>query len=154
MGWINRFALCLAVLMVSVSAPWVGESFAQSVVQPDWAEDENPWCAHPGLSVWAASRPAQNALAQVTLDIACSRGQVVGVRVKAETRCGRMLCTWSFAEVAQANGAVIEAVFFTFSATRTMHIQLAGNAISVDTANDYNQEGRASDTVRARLVLE
>jgi hypothetical protein len=75
------------------------------------------------------------------------------VRVKAETRCGRTLCTWSFAEEAEANGPSLRAVFFTFTATRLMRLDLTGHQINVEVTNDYNQPGRASDTMLGQFTL-
>jgi hypothetical protein len=112
------------------------------------------WCLHEGRSVWEANRPAQNALARITLELACNEGAVVSVRVKTDTRCGRVLCTWSYAEEAQVDGTAIQAVFFTFTATRLMTIQLSGDQIGVIVENDYNQPGRETDTMQAMLWLD
>lgn len=111
------------------------------------------WCAHEGSTVWEANRPAQNALARVTLDIDCVDDRVRTVAVKAETRCGRSLCSWSFAERAQAEGPALRALFFTYSATRLMSLHLSGEQISVVVENDYNQPGRLSDSAQAILTL-
>lgn len=135
----------LVILALLFAAP----AFAQSeltVPAPNW-------CAHPGTSVWEARRPAQNALARITIDLTCLEEAVTSVRVKAETRCGRALCTWSFAEQAQTEGPAVRALFFTFAATRLMTLQLTGDQISVVVENDYNQPGKPSDSSQAIMRL-
>lgn len=114
---------------------------------------EPDWCQHQGESVWEAQRPAQNELARITIDLRCIDDVVSGVRVKAETRCGRALCTWNFAEEAEVDGPTLNAVFFTFTATRVMRLALTGNQVNVDVVNNYNQPGRESDTVSGQFTL-
>jgi len=112
------------------------------------------WCLHEGESHWRANRPAQNALSRITLEIICDDGVVLSLRVKADTRCGRALCTWSFAEDARIEGSSLRAIFITFTAVRVMDIQLAGDQISVAVENHYSQAERANDTMQAILWLD
>lgn len=112
------------------------------------------WCLHEGVSHWRANRPAQNALSRITLEIACNAGAVNSVRVKADTRCGRALCTWSYAEEARIEGMAVQAMFITFTATRVMTIELSGDQISLSVENHYNQAGRAKDSMQAILWLD
>ncbi len=137
----------VCLLLVLLCVPPVFAQTSLTVPAPNW-------CVHKGTSVWQARRPEQNALARITIDLACFDDVVDLVRVKAETRCGRALCTWSFSEEARAEGPALDALFFTFAATRVMTLQLSGNQINVLVENDYNQPGRASDTVQAQMWLE
>ena len=115
---------------------------------PDLASN---WCAYAGESSWTANRPAQNALARITVQLRCMDDSVSGLRVKAETRCGRALCTWSWSEEAAADGVSLRAVFMTFTAARTMRLQMEGDQMNVEVVNDYNQPGRDTDMIRATL---
>ena len=112
------------------------------------------WCTFDGKSVWRDRRADQNELGRLTVQLRCLDGVVIAVRVLAETRCGRTLCTWNWSEEASVEDTAIHAVFATFTATRLMRIQLAGDRVNVEVENDYNQAGRASDMMRASLVLE
>lgn len=141
----------VVALMVLVGVPQIGTlnlAHAQVLTVP-----EPDWCLHQGQSVWEARRPAQNALARITIDLRCIDDVVSGVRVKAETRCGRALCTWGFAEEAEVDGASLNAVFFTFTATRVMRLVVTGNQVNVEVVNNYNQPGRAGDRLSGQLML-
>lgn len=142
------FVLALMVLVgvPDMGAPNVAHAQVLTVPEPDW-------CFHQGQSVWEARRPAQNALARITIDLRCIDDVVSGVRVKAETRCGRALCTWGFAEEAEVDDASLRAVFFTFTATRVMRLVVTGNQVNVEVVNNYNQPGRESDTLTGQLML-
>lgn len=111
------------------------------------------WCIHEGESVWHDRRVELQALARITLDIECYQGEVARLRVKTETRCRPAYCSWSFAEDVFVDGGTIHALFLTFTARRSMRIELAGNWINVEVENDYHQTGRASDQMRASLPL-
>ena len=111
----------------------------------------SPWCQHEGETHWLARRPPQNALARITVHVACAQGSVQQVRIKAETRCGRVFCDWNYAERASVDGPALEAIFVTFTATRLMRAQLSGDQISVVVENSYNQPGRADDSLQAIL---
>lgn len=142
----------VVALMVLVGVPQAGTSnlaHAQVLTVP-----EPDWCLHQGQSVWEARRPAQNAMARITIDLRCIDDVVSGVRVKAETRCGRALCTWGFAEEAEVDGASLRAVFFTFTATRVMRLVVTGNQVNADVVNDYNQPGRAGDRMSGQFTLQ
>ncbi|MEQ8656886.1 MAG: hypothetical protein RIC24_06225 [Hyphomicrobiales bacterium] len=139
-------ALMIFVGALHMVAPSVTYAQVLTVPEPDW-------CLHQGESVWEARRPAQNALARITIDLRCVDDVVSGVRVKAETRCGRALCTWSFAEEAGVDGPTLNAVFFTFTATRLMRLMLTGNQVNVEVLNNYNQPGRTSDTMSGQFTL-
>lgn len=141
-------------LMAGLASAMLALSGVPAVAQGTAIDLESDWCAHAGETVWEAPRPAQNDLARVTLDLRCREGAVAAFRVKAETRCGRALCTWSWAERAQLAGPALEAVFFTFTATRTMQLHADGDRLSVEVTNDYNQPGRATDTIRTILVRD
>lgn len=144
----RRLVLALMVLVgvPHVGAPGLAHAQVLTVPEPDW-------CLHQGQSVWEARRPAQNALARITIDLRCIDDVVSGVRVKAETRCGRALCTWGFAEEAEVDGASLNAVFFTFTATRVMRLVVTGNQVNVEVVNNYNQPGRAGDRLSGQLML-
>lgn len=138
-------------VMVLVGVSYFGTTtmtHAQAITVP-----EPDWCLYQGQTIWDARRPAQNELARITVDLRCIEDVVSGVRVKAETRCGRTLCTWSFAEEAEVEGASLRAVFFTFTATRAMRLVLTGNQVNVEVVNDYNQPGRASDRMVGQFTL-
>ncbi len=115
---------------------------------------EQSWCIHEGSTIWSARNPRQHDLARLTVDVRCLDDEPTWVRVKAETRCGRALCTWSFAEEAQIEGGRLIAIFWTFTATRMMRVELTGNQISVFVENTYNQTDRESDTLRATMRLD
>jgi hypothetical protein len=112
------------------------------------------WCVHAGQSVWRDRAAPQTGLGRITLDLTCEEGVVTQLRVKAETRCGRMLCTWGFAEIARMDAGAVRAVFVTFTATRSMHLVLAGEQMNVDVLNEYHQSGREPVALRASLMLE
>ncbi|MEM6712358.1 MAG: hypothetical protein AAF590_08750 [Pseudomonadota bacterium] len=111
------------------------------------------WCAFDGESVWRERRVPINELARLSVDLTCRGGVPMSVRVKAETQCARTLCSWGFAEFAEVEGSTLQAIFITFSATRRMTAELSGQTVSITVENDYNQAGRAGDTMRARLTL-
>lgn len=111
------------------------------------------WCLHDGQSVWHDRRADRQDLARITIDIECEDNEVARLRVKSETKCHPAYCSWSFAEDVYVEGGTIRALFLTFSARRTMRIELAGNRINVEVENDYNQAGRVSETMRATLPL-
>ncbi|MFK7791684.1 MAG: hypothetical protein AB8B88_03330 [Devosiaceae bacterium] len=141
-----RYFLAVAVILSSLPS--------MALAQANLTVPAPNWCLHEGTSVWQARRPAQNDLARLTIDLRCIDDVVSGVRVKAETRCGRALCTWSFAEEATVSGPAIEAFFLTFSATRKMTVQLSGDQISLVVENDYNQPGRQTDTTQTMMWLD
>ena len=148
-----------AACLVLILAMLAGMTALPFVAQPGFAQTRitvpTPnWCAFEGQSVWRDRDARINALARLTIDLRCIQGEVVALRVLAETRCARTLCTWNFAERAEPDGEALRAVFFTFSATRVMTLQLTGQTVSATVVNDYNQAGRATDEMRARLVLE
>lgn len=136
----------IAMLLMLCGLPSAVQAQALTVPAPDW-------CLYQGQTVWDAERPAQNELARITIDLRCIDGVVSGVRVKAETRCGRVLCTWSFAEEAEVDGPSLRAVFFTFTATRTMRLEVLGNQVSAEVINDYRHEGRETDTMLGQFTL-
>ncbi|MEM1286168.1 MAG: hypothetical protein AAGH43_12335 [Pseudomonadota bacterium] len=150
MTWRLTILLAFALLAVPSQGSFVGgsQALAQSPATP------SAWCTFDGESVWRDRGADQNELGRITIELRCLDGVVTGVRVLAETRCGRTLCTWNWSEEARAEESAIAAIFATFSATRLMRIQLAGDRINVEVENDYNQAGRASDQMRASLVLD
>ncbi|MEM6382998.1 MAG: hypothetical protein AAF739_10010 [Pseudomonadota bacterium] len=106
------------------------------------------------MSVWTVDRPAQNALGRITIELSCVGDQVEALRVKADTRCGRVLCSWNWSEQAEQVGDALVAVFFTFSATRTMRLNLDDGRLSVFVDNQYNQTDRPSDTLTAQMTRQ
>lgn len=143
-----RWGLLAVALMGMLALPSLPPALTQTGSAPSL------WCTFDGESIWRDDGADQNELGRITVQLRCLDGLVVGVRVLAETRCGRTLCTWNWSEEASVDGSAINAVFFTFSATRVMRIQLAGDRINVEVENDYNQAGRESDSLRASLVLD
>lgn len=140
------FALC-ALLIASVAAPQASFAQAQLTMPPA------NWCIHDGESVWHDRRVDRQEIARITIDIECEDDRVARLRVKTETKCHPAYCSWNFAEDVFVDGGTIRALFLTFTARRTMRIQLAGNRINVEVENDYNQSGRMTDYMRAMLPL-
>lgn len=140
------FALCM-LLIVSLAEPQ--NSFAQTQLIMPPAN----WCIHDGESVWHDRRADARDIARITIDIECEDDQVARLRVKTETKCRPAYCSWNFAEDVFVDGGTIRALFLTFTARRTMRIQLAGDWINVEVENDYNQSGRMTDYMRATLPL-
>ncbi|MBV6657843.1 MAG: hypothetical protein KI785_08760 [Devosiaceae bacterium] len=138
-----------ALIAVLLSGFILGAGPAQAQSTP--AAEPSLWCRVAGETIWSVARPAQNAVAEVTLELGCRQGDLISVRVKADTRCGRALCTWNWAEMTAVDGTALVAVFQTFSATRTMRLNLDGESLSVIVENAYNQPDRASDGMRAIL---
>lgn len=144
MRWLLIFILVTATL----SAP-------ESVLAQSSITMPAPnWCVHEGESVWRDRDANAHELARITLDIGCDGGVVTGLRVKAETRCGRTLCTWRYAEQTAMDGSTVQALFFTFTATRLVELQLLGNHLSAEVYNEYNQQGRPSQRMTTGLILE
>ncbi len=144
MRWLLTCVLVAASLGVSVPVQ------AQNRIAVPAAS----WCVHEGRSVWRDRNANAHELARVTLDIGCDAGVVTGLRVKAETRCGRTLCTWRYAEQTAIDGPILQALFFTFTATRLVELQLMGNYVTASVYNEYNQEGRPSQRMTTGLTLE
>lgn len=111
------------------------------------------WCLYDGESIWHDRRADAQEIARITIDIECEGNEVARLRVKAETKCRPAYCSWNFAEDVFVDGGTIRALFLTFTARRTMRIQLAGNRINVEVENNYNQTGRTTDYLRATLPL-
>ena len=143
-----RWLLMCALVAATLNGPALAQ--AQNRV----AVPAPNWCLHEGRSVWRDRNANAHELARVTLDIGCDAGVVTGLRVKAETRCGRTLCTWRYAEQTAMDGPILQALFFTFTATRLVELQLLGNQITANVYNEYNQEGRPSQRMTTGLTLE
>jgi hypothetical protein len=141
-----RILLFAALVVTGLAQPGLAQT--QLTVPPA------DWCLHDGQSIWHDRRAAAREIARITIDVECQNGQVARMRVKTETKCRPAYCSWNFAEDVSVNSGTIRALFLTFTARRTMRIQLAGNRINVEVENDYNQAGRTTDYLRATLPLE
>ncbi|GAB5509999.1 MAG: hypothetical protein Rhims3KO_14000 [Hyphomicrobiales bacterium] len=145
-----RFLLCLGLVFAIVPQGFVPQSLAQTRLTVPPAN----WCVYDGESIWHDRRVDAQEIARITIDIECEDNRVARLRVKTETKCRPAYCSWNFAEDVFVSGGTIRAVFLTFTAQRSMRIQLAGNRINVEVENDYNQAGRMTDYMRTTLPLE
>lgn len=144
-----RLVLLAAVLLGLIQVGLVQPGLAQTSLTVPPAN----WCLYDGESIWHDRRADAQDIARITIDIQCEDDRVARLRVKAETKCHPAYCSWNFAEDVFVDGGTIRALFLTFTARRTMRIQLAGNRINVEVENDYNQPGRMTDYLRATLPL-
>lgn len=143
----TRFLTLLALLIAGFGLP------QQSLAQTRLTMPPANWCVHDGESIWHDRRADMQDIARITIDIECEDDQVARLRVKTETKCRPAYCSWNFAEDVFVDGGTIRALFLTFTARRTMRIQLAGDRINVEVENNYNQSGRMTDYMRATLPL-
>lgn len=141
-----RCLLLVALMIVGV--------MPQALAQTRLTVPPANWCLYEGQSIWHDRRVDAQEIARITIDIECEGNEVARLRVKTETKCRPAYCSWSFAEDVHVEGGTIRALFLTFTARRSMRIQLAGNRINVEVENDYNQSGRMTDYMRTTLPLE